>query len=444
MLRLITFISLFFLSSSLTWSNETKLAIIRKIQGGEKISPIIMKQLEKISLQVVARQPQLQLLLSPNDMPENTVLDIIAIESDITKGPTGYVIHTKLINVRTKKLINTAHLKNIRDDDILRLFESALQSLFEPWIKSLKKKESLEPIKSPSSTNSEKKKNKRRVTNQQQDAASIDFKQRVKDLKMGVDDKIDELHQEKKVETTNKINESSSDTNQISQLKESEQHPNLKMKAASKEIEYESGHKLNMTYDYRTIESLSLISTTTTSTLLNLNASGTQPLGLFSGKIGASYEASFAKPLSVPAEISSPYKIGFFGTYLGMNRDVSIGYVRESLFFINLPAPGEGLESENVVVNWLELKWEQMIDYKGTWDLLFSYAPSISTQTTYSPLKDNQNLKGQKWKLAASPPFRYAKWGTEASYEKINLNSQGDFSFTLNETRFALSARRSF
>ncbi len=444
MLRLITFISLYFLSISFTWSQENKLAIIRKIQGGEKISPLIMKQLEKISLQVVARQPQIELLLSPNDIPENTLLDIIAIESDITKETTGYRIESKLIDVRTKKLINSANLKNIREDDIQRLFESALQSLFEPWIKSLKKKESEKPIKSANTHNSVKKKNAKVVINQQQDAASIDFKQRVKDLKMGVDEKIDELHQEKKDENENRKNEQSSNLTQIASLKDSEVQSNLSMNGAPKEIEFESKHKLNFTYDHRSIQSLSLISTTTTSTLLNLNASGNQPIGLFNGIMGLSYEVSYARPISAPAEINNPYKIGFFGTYLGNKKDVSIGYVRESLFFINLPAPGAGLESEDVVINWLEFKWSQMIDYKGTWDLLISFASSLSTQTTYSPLKENENLEGQKYKLAVSPPFRYAKWATEASYEKITLNSQGDFTFTLNETRFALSARRSF
>ena len=199
-----------------------------------------------------------------------------------------------------------------------------------------------------------KKKNAKVVINQQQDAASIDFKQRVKDLKMGVDEKIDELHQEKKDENENRKNEQSSNLTQIASLKDSETLSNLNLNKTPKEIEYESKHKLNITYDHRSIQSLSLISTTTTSTLLNLNASGNQPIGLFNGIMGLSYEVSYARPISAPAEINNPYKIGFFGTYLGNKKDFSIGYLRESLFFINLPAPGAGLESEDVVVNWLE------------------------------------------------------------------------------------------
>lgn len=444
MLRLIKILLVLCLLPNLVWSQENKLAIIRKIQGGENISPYLMKQLEKIAVQVVARQPNIELMLSPTQIPDNTFLNLVAVESDISKQKTGYSIHSKLIDIRTKKLINSAILKDIREEDLQRLFESALQSLFDPWNKEFKKKDPLAPKKTENVIQIEKKKNSKIVFNQQQDAASIDFKKRVKELKMGVDEKIDEINLEQK--EINKNENAESSTKPINNFAEAENLAEVEIKqaAAKKEIAFEFKHKIRFGYDSRSIQALSLISTTTTSTLLNLNATGIQPLSIFKGVLGVSYEVSYARPISVPAEISSPYKLGIFATYMPHFGDLSLGFVRESMFFINLPFPGAGLKGENVNVNWLEFKFEKEIDYKGLWNAVASYATSLGVETNYAPIKKNEKWTGRKMKISICPPFRVAKWATDLSYEKLNLISQGDFSFTLNESRLALSVMRSF
>src|SRR5690606_18010556 len=86
-----------------------------------------------------------------------------------------------------------ANLEGIRETDLLRLYEGALETLFIPF---RKKPAENEPREKPESTAANRPPRRNTTFTRTPDRHSLDFKKRVRDLKFGVDKQIAEAKEE--------------------------------------------------------------------------------------------------------------------------------------------------------------------------------------------------------------------------------------------------------
>ena len=119
-------------SQSVAFGKVTRLALIRKVQGLEQIPQSLGNQLERLTMLVVSKQPDYELLLSGTDTPTASVIDMVAVESEVGRTKEGFRIEARLLDIRTKKLITKASHDNIREEHLVRMFQAALESLFIP------------------------------------------------------------------------------------------------------------------------------------------------------------------------------------------------------------------------------------------------------------------------------------------------------------------------
>lgn len=421
-------------------------ALIRKIQGVEQLPENVSRQLETLTLQVVAKQPDYELLLSGGDTPTGSVVEMVAIESEVGRTKDQYRIETRLLDLKSKKLIRKASRDNIREEDLIRLFQGALESLFIPDEKNPKAQEIKPEIKVPPviPPNQEKKP----ITTQVNapDNKTLDFRQRVLALQAGVDKEIEKTVEEKEQaqaaaaakeapkENSPSLKSSIPKTASVAEL------PFVKPAPGKN---YEKQHTLYLGYDTRQNESSYLIATSTKVSLLTLKAQGHIPTSFLDGRTAYSYDVAFSKILSSPLPYSSPYQVGVYGTYLSKSYIGSLGLLRDTTFFANLGGPGTGVKEQSLVATWFKLKNEFHFDVKGPWKIGINYGTPFQVETGFGPMKSAKKWTGNSMQFVITPPLAIKNWESAVTFEKLLLTSSGDRKFTLNETRFAVLVRRS-
>jgi len=206
---------------------------------------------------------------------------------------------------------------------------------------------------------------------------------------------------------------------------------------------YERQHVLSVGYDSRQVDSDYYISTATKAQLLTMKAAGHIPFRLFDGRFAGSYDLGYSRALSAPVELPTVYQAGLSATWLGTFTKTSIGVLRDSSFFVNLPTPGEGLLPSSITSTWMRIRTEVTLDYRGRWIVAASYGMPLMVETDYEPLAKAKEWKGTNLNISITPPYSYKSWQTALTVDQMNLTTQGDRPFTLNESRVALSIRRS-
>lgn len=427
------------------FAQDNQLAVIRKIQGVENLPSSLSRQLEKSTLQIIARQPGLELLLSGADIPSQSPVDAIAIESEIGKNSKGYRLETRLLDLKSKKLINKASLNNIREEDLLRMYESALQNLFLPYEKARQEKLKEEkpvqlnpPVVAPKSVPSTTQLNL-------PDAHSLDFKKRVRELKFGVDDQIVKTVEQKELEEAKRRELKKLQETQSQFVKSSGGYlqKDLVPEQNKAKLTYPSRHRFGIGYDMRSVQSISdLIDTSINASLMTLSGTGHFPF-LWEGKLAGTYELSLSRAASAPAEVPMLYGGGAYLSYLRPLWEVSAGLFQDNTFFINLENQGQGLTPFTVTTIWMRVKSEFTLDIYGEWLIGTSYGIPVQSASNYSPVSQSNSWSGSHIQVSVSPPIRYGKFDMNVAFEQINLNSQGERPLTLNDSRIAFSVRRS-
>lgn len=438
-------LALLLLASGVLYAQDRRLALARRVQGLEQLPPAIARQLEVLTLQVITKQKDLDLLLSGSDTPDGSNVDVVAIESEVTKSGDNYRIETRLLDLKSKKLLAQASLDHIREGDLIRLFQGALESLFMP---NQDKESQTKPTTPP--TASEKAPVKRSVPKSTQftepDKSSLDFKQRVKDLKQGVDVQIlkaAEVNAKVADEQAEKEAESS-----LAQNATTTKSVSTGAIAAFFEVPppgklYPRRLNLLACWDKREIQSLALIRTKTTASMLTIKGSGHAPLRFFDGSSAISYDFAFSRAVSSPVEPPAVYQLGVYASWLSTNWNFSGGLQRDSTFFVNVGSPGQGNLPYSLTSTWMKVKSELLLEYKGAWKIGVSYGVPWQATSNYQPLKEAVKWSGSNLEATITPPFSWHEWETNLSIQKINLTTQGVLPFTLNESRTALSVRRS-
>lgn len=441
----IALILLTFLVLNHAFAEGKPFALIRKIQGKEELPLNLSRQLETLTLQIVAKQPDYELLLSGGDTPTGSVVEMVAIESEVGRTKDQYRIETRLLDLKSKKLIRKASRDNIREEDLVRLFQGALESLFIPDEKTLKAQEQKPDMKSPPVVppNQEKKP----ITTQVNapDNKTLDFRQRVLALQAGVDKEIAKTVEEKEQSQSSVTKDAPKEAapSMKASLPATASVAEVPFKKPDFGKSYEKRHTIFLGYDTRQNESSYQIATSTKVSLLTVKAQGHLPTSFLDGRTAYSYDLGFSKILSAPLPYSSPYQIGAYGTYLGSNYIGSLGLLRDTTFFANLPGAGEGLKEQNLVATWFKLKNEFLFDVKGLWKIGINYGIPFQVETGYKPVKSAKKWAGNSMQFVITPPLAIKGWESALTFEKLLLTSTGEQKFTLNETRFALLVRRS-
>lgn len=430
-------------------SAERRFALVRRIQGIENLPDSLSRQLQTTTLQVVSKQKEYELLLSGTDTPNASIIDMVAVESEVARENNGYRIEVRLLDLRNKKLITRASRDNVREEDLIRMFQGAIESLFIPDPEKIK-----EPEKKPAPPPKKTTENTPRsdllppVPTQlnQPDQPTLDFAKRVRDLKSGTDRAIVRSVQEKKAaeastnepkKPTPAVSGQTTSAPKIASEKEMKFGPDPAFKT------YQNQHVLMAGYDSRQVESVSYIGTTTKAQLLTIKAYGHKPFNLLDGKIAGSYDIAYSRAISSPVDLPSIYQFGIYGTFLTNNWTTSLGLQRDSTFFVNIASPGAGITPQSLTSTFLKFKGEINFDLKGRWVIGGHYGQPMMVESNYAPLKKAKKWQGSHMGISVTPPLAIMGWESSLNIDQLNLTTQGERSFALNESRFALSIRRS-
>lgn len=435
---------LLLLCQSLAFGSDKRLALVRRIQGLEQIPQSLGHQLERLTMLVISKQADYELLLSGTDTPIASVVDMVAVESEVGRTNDGYRIEARLLDIRTKKLLTKASHSNIREEDLVRMFQGALESLFIPDAKI--KPIAPDKVSNPKTTIIPRQKMILPSTTQMKepDAPTLDFKKIVRDLKRKVDKEI-----EKKVELKTQAEQKEADKKKADQAS---QTASIAKGEISKKVTDEKRpslksypRRLNIFagWDSRSIDSTYLVDTSVKAQLLTLKSDGHIPLDILQGRMAASYNLSLSRALSIPIEAPALYQVGLFGTWLEPRWNISAGINRDASFFVNLPSPGEGLAASSITAAWITVNSEVNFDFWGQWFLGAKFGVPGMVETNYAPLKKAKQWQGNNLQLTMTPPLYFKGWSSSFSFQQINLSSQGEAPFTLNESRIALFVRRS-
>jgi hypothetical protein len=437
------FLLLIILFSFYAEANDRALALVRKIQGVELLPDSLARQLQTITLQVITKQPDYELLLSGTDTPTGSVVNIVAVESEVARMGSTYRIETRLLNLKTKRLMTKASRENIREEDLIRLFQGALESLFIPDKEKEKEKAIQDPISSPPITPRTQQPQPSTTQTSQPEQPTLDFRQRVLQLKSEADHGIKVVEEKKQSESnpTNNNNNQSSPTNLAKFDGTSSVEAPFENPVNSKV--YPKTYDVFFGYDSRQVESIYYVGTTTKVQLMTAKAQGHIPLSLMDGGIAASFDIAYSKSIQSPVALPSIYQAGLYATRLAPKWNASLGFHRDASFFVNLPSPGEGLQPQSISTTWIRAKTNFLLDIKGRWKIGVAYSVPGAVETNYRPLQKATSWQGANMQFSITPPMVIKDWESNLIVEKINLTTSGESSFTLNESRIALSVRRS-
>lgn len=439
------YVVLLFIILSMTMQSalaqQSKYALVRRIQGLELLHDPLPRQLQALTLKVITTKTDYDLLLSAQDTPTATSFKVVALETEVAKIKDRYRIEARLLDLKNQSIINKASMDNIREEDLVRLFQAALESLF---IKDPKVKETPEKTVSD---NLKRNNDQPEITHvKPQPSSSIDFRQRIMGIKADADDaiknEIEENQKESESAENSKKAQSENGLNPMLPKIVSTEHmtpdPHKTGKSFAKTYEISVGH------ESRQIKSNYLIGTLTKAQFLKVDAKGWFPMPFFEGNIKLQSGISYAHPITSEVEPPSIYSADLSAGWFESLGNVHFGMNYDSSFFVNLPSPGAGLQTETITSLWMKIQAEYTFEIKGKpWLAGITYSIPLSGQTSFSPLKSASSWGGAATSFKLAAPYSYKEWKTNFAFDQINLHSQGEKSFTLYETRYALSVWRS-
>ncbi|MGE3609948.1 MAG: hypothetical protein AB7I27_10215 [Bacteriovoracaceae bacterium] len=445
MLHLMYLVS-FLIFSTLAFAND-KSILIRKIQGSENLNQNLTRQLDRLNIQVASKQPELQLILSSEALPSSSIIEVYAIESEVTQNKYGYNFEARLIDIKRHKLIAKSSLQNIREEDLIRLYQSALESLFasKEYQKLTNPQSPKDPV-APPMVQRPKTSQIDTLQKNTPDENTIDFRKRVLELQSAVDK---EIAQKRESEEKKKLAEKKGDPTSAPVSKKANEILEEEIEERALPIKpYPRKYSLSLGWENRQLRSEDLVITSAKAELLRAKLKANLPL-YQEGRLGLSSDLSVSRGLSVPAEIPMPWHIGGYGAWWSNNWSTFIGLHRDNSFFFNLPDPGQGIKTSSIITTWYQIGGEYNLNFNQPWLLGFKLGLPMEVKTSYSPLKEAKNWKGSFFQLYITPPYIVRKWEMHIMMERSNLSNpnaqstQGVRTFSLNESRLAVFIQRS-
>lgn len=428
---------LFILNIPLSFSqSDVQYALIRDVRGLEVVPDQMKDRLRKLSMQVVLKQPGFQVLLSAEEIPSSSTVEIFAIESDIVKENDRYQIESKLLDLKKKTLVRKATVKNIRESDLLRLFQASIEAIFKP-------KKEVETEKVPEEKKEVTKKTTPPpatvITSAKPNA--IDFKERINSIKIDVDRQVVKAAEAKKEEPKDELQKKNPNLNP--QDRSSSNMVAAELPSPEKKPESykgKSSYDLMFGWDKRVLLSDYFISTRTNTEMFTIKLSSHTTTRFFSERLAWSWDGAFTKLISGKIDPPNLYQAGLYLTWLDNWGYLSLGGMRDRSFYSNLSSPGQGLQLFTLDSDWILAKGQIRIPFLKDLKIHFAHGTLLQVTSGMSQAQWSGNL----FRAGIIPPRLVSNWDLNIMIEKIELSNQGVVPFTSEDSRMALFIQRSF
>ena len=439
--RLIVILTLLY--SFAVWAQSSQpFAIVRKTVGIEVVPEQIRDRFERLGIQVVLKQQGYQILMSPEEIPTSSTVEIVAVESEVIKEDNRFRIETKLLDIKNKKMIRKAVIRNVREEDLLRLFQASVEAVFKSKKDAdaeseEKDKPAKDKVVPPPVTAA--------ITTAKPNA--IDFKKRINNLKSDIEEQIKRLAKKKipeepadETEPVEKKNANNSPpmavaANNVNKADlPSKKDPPPKYKA-------KSTYHVMAGWDKRVVNSEYLVATRTNTEMVTIKLLSHNTTRFFSERLGWSYDLSVSKLLSGKIELPTLYQFGVYGTWMDFWGNISMGVAQDKSFISNLNTPGEGIQISNLETTWFMFRSELNLPFLANTRIHAAYGVPLLVSTQIDQL---QQWQGSMYRVGIIPPRLVGSWDLNIILERISLTNQGVVPFTSEDSRIALLIQRSF
>jgi hypothetical protein len=415
--------------------DEKKYIMIRKFKGQDQLGQSLSSSLNRTVIKYLASLPGYELLLNSSSPPEQTLIDIFAVEGIIERQDKTLSFTLDLLDIKKKVVVKTVKKTEIREEDFIRLIQGGLEALFL----SLKNYNPNEKSERKTSKGTSEKEESSIVTNAANDSA-IDFKQRIKGLQEGADSAITKKQDSSSTseETNSEKNISSSSSGDSLFSTTDFDRNDKKEKTTTRVIRRDLN--LEVFYEKRSIDTVSYIQTISQLNILHVQSNGNlwhnENKNLF-----FKYHAGFGKPLASELPAPSLINLGLLSAFTFKDHSFGIGVKKEDLLFFNISEPGGGLKSGTIQATWAQLMIElNPIIKDRKWNIRTQYLSSVSSSSGWKPLSKAKSFQGNSIGLDIGLPYTFYGLTPRLSYQSTKMVGEAQTSVKLNDTRIAMGA----
>lgn len=419
-------------------NSEKKYIIIRQFKGQDQISRQLSTSLNKTVLKFLASLPDYELLFNSAAPPEQTLINIYAIEGIIETIDNKLSFSLDLLDTKKRVVIRTVKKNEIREEDFIRLIQGGLEALFIP----LKNNEDQESDKKKSSSTGDKE-IETIITNTANNSA-INFKERIKGLQEAADAAIT-----KKRTDSNSTDENTNQNNNASSSQSGAFMSSTDIDQDSKKVKtvgriYKRNFSIEVDYQKRNINTKSYIQTISELNFLQLGSNG--DLWHTENKVYyLKYQGGLSKPLASELPAPNLFHYGLVNSFKFLDQSFDLGLKREDVLFFNIPEPGGGLNSGTIQTNWAQLVFNLNTVIKDKkWNVRIEYLSSLSASSGWKPLSEAKSFQGNSYTFEVRLPYVFYEMTPRLIYQSTSLVGKGVTALNIQDTRMAIGASYTF
>jgi|GEM_PF-2819247 hypothetical protein len=415
--------------------SEKKYIIIRQFKGQDKISRPLSNSLNKTVLKFLASLPEYELLLNSAAPPEQTLINIFAVEGVIEQIDNKLSFTLDLLDTKKRLVIKTVKKNEIREEDFIRLIQGGLEALF---INLKEENEKAQKLEKKTSNSSDKEIDT--ISTNTANASAINFKDRIKGLQEGADSAISKkrLDSHSTEENTNQNNNSGASSSGML-MSSSDLDQNDKNDKTIPRI-YKRNFNVEVIYEKRNIDTNSYIKTISDLNFLQLRSSG--DIWHTENKIFyLKYQGGISKPLASELPAPNLFQYGFTSSFKMKEHSIDIGLKKEDVLFFNITEPGGGLTSGTIQATWAQALIEiNPIIKDKKWNIKTQYLSSVASSTGWKPLSKTKGFQGNSTGIEIGLPYIIYGLTPRILYQSTNLAGKGETSLSVKDTRIAIGA----
>lgn len=414
---------------------DIKFIMIRQFKGQDQLGRSLSSALNKTVMKYLASLKGYELLLNSSSPPEQTTMNIFAVEGLVARENNSLNFTLDLFDIKKKVIVRTVKKTEIREEDFIRLIQGALEALFIP----LKEQESESKIQKKV-TQDEKDINEPPIITNMANSSAIDFKQRIKGLQEGADQAITKKQtsnsESDETKSENKVSSNSSSGNLFSK---SEIEFNQKSEKTTSRV-IKRDFNLELYYEKRSIDTTSYIQTISQLNILHLQTNANvwhdeNKLLYLKFLVGA------GKPLASELPAPNLFNLGIQTAVHFSGNSIALGIKREDLLFFNIDEPGAGLKSGTIQANWAQILFDYNLNFKNqNWNIKAQYLSSISSSSGWKTLSKSKSFQGNSIRLEIGSPFKFSGFSPKLLYQQTEMVGKASTSLSMKDTRIALGA----
>lgn len=362
------------------------------------VSESMKQRINKSILMISSKQKDYSLILS-SVPPKDVTVTTYEIKLLLKKEKELFRIEAQLLNVNSGKIFRRVRKDDIQEANLIFAIEKALALLF-----NFKSEASLPP-----------KKTKKVVDN-----SEIDFKKRIMNLKLDVQNRIAEKNAQKGSggDLGNTIKNQADD--------------------GSGEGKYEQYYSGGISYRQSVINSSDVVEVRNSFNFINLELMARRDYLSF---LIIDAELQYGKVIStteldLPSYMLIGLMPGFFlpRPYLTLSSGVSY----EVVMFSNVTSFGEGFEVANNKVIWWDIQPKIAIPF-ARFDLtaFVRLSSSLSVSSNYSTIKERTNITADKFQAGVGIEKLLQLVNFSLKFERINLASSGETNVSADSSTYS-------